>query len=147
MYRTGTSGRELGFHTCGFGCMSCIGNSGEIADALRVRAKEMELTSILSGNRNFDGRISPDVAQNYLTQPALVVAYALVGSLDVDLSSEPVGEDPNGRPVMLDELLPTSAEINAALSRVLTPDLFIEGARGLLDGSAAWEKFKVENSE
>ena len=137
---------KLGFYTCGFGCMSCIGNSGEISPALRDRAGEMELTSILSGNRNFDGRISPDVAQNYLTQPALVVAYALVGSLDVDLSSEPVGEDPNGRPVMLDELLPTSAEINAALSRVLTPDLFIEGARGLLDGSAAWEKFKVENS-
>ena len=139
---------KLGFGIVAFACTTCNGMSGALDPKIQKEIIDRDLyaTAVLSGNRNFDGRISPDVAQNYLTQPALVVAYALVGSLDVDLSSEPVGEDPNGRPVMLDELLPTSAEINAALSRVLTPDLFIEGARGLLDGSAAWEKFKVENS-
>ena len=130
---------QLGFYTCGFGCMSCIGNSGEIAAALKPFAGELELTSVLSGNRNFDGRISPDVAQNYLCQPALVVAYALVGTMDVDLAHDPVGIDADGHPVMLSELLPTTAEIDAALAGVLTKDLFAAGVEGLMDGSDAWK--------
>ncbi len=138
--RAGLAGAlfRLGFYTCGHGCMTCIGNSGELADALKEHADDLELTSVLSGNRNFDGRISPDVAQNYLCQPALVVAYALVGTMDVDLTSEPVGFDGSGTPVMLDELLPTRAEIDAVLARVLTKDLFAAGGRGLTDGSSAW---------
>ncbi|MBO7675426.1 MAG: aconitate hydratase AcnA [Atopobiaceae bacterium] len=138
---------QLGFYTCGFGCMSCIGNSGEIHPALHELANKMELTSILSGNRNFDGRISPDVAQNYLSQPAMVVAYALVGSMDVDLSCEPVGIDAQGMPVMLRDLLPTSAEIEEVLSSVLTPDLFEKGALGLFDGSAAWRAIESGESD
>ena len=134
---------ELGFYTCGYGCMSCIGNSGEIAAALKPYAGELELTSVLSGNRNFDGRISPDVAQNFLCQPALVVAYALVGTMDVDLTSEPVGVDPSGAPVMLSELMPTTAQIDAVLAEVLTKDLFIEGARGLMDGSQSWQAIEA----
>lgn len=133
----------LGFYTCGFGCMSCIGNSGEIAAALKPLASELELASVLSGNRNFDGRISPDVAQNFLCQPALVVAYALVGTMDVDLSSEPVGVGTDGEPVMLSELLPTSAEIDEVLAKVLDPSLYEEGSRGLMDGSEAWRGIDV----
>ena len=129
----------LGFYTTGYGCMSCIGNSGEINAALRPLADALELTSVLSGNRNFDGRISPDVAQNYLCQPALVVAYSLVGTMDVDLSREPVGTGSDGTPVMLTDLLPSTAEIDAVLSEVLTADLYAEGARGLMEGSEAWQ--------
>ena len=130
---------ELGFATCGYGCMSCIGNSGDILPELHALAGDLELASVLSGNRNFEGRISPDVAQNYLCQPALVVAYALAGSVDVDLSSEPVGVGPDG-PVMLDELLPTQAEIDVALASALDQDLFEEGGRSLFSGDASWER-------
>ncbi len=138
---------ELGFFTCGFGCMSCIGNSGDIHPALHELANTMELTSVLSGNRNFDGRISPDVAQNFLCQPALVVAYSLVGTVDVDLEHEPVGVDGQGNAVMLADLLPTSAEIDEVLGRVLTPELFSAGAQGLYDGSAAWQAIESQESD
>ncbi len=137
---------QLGFYTCGYGCMSCIGNSGEIVAALKDHAGDLELTSVLSGNRNFDGRISPDVAQNFLCQPALVVAYALVGTMDVDLSVEPVGVGADGAPVMLADLLPTTAEIDAVLDEVLTKDLFAEGSRGLFDGSSAWQSIESRDS-
>lgn len=137
---------RLGFYTCGFGCMSCIGNSGDILPALRERSDEMDLTSVLSGNRNFDGRISPYVSQNYLCQPALVVAYSLVGTMDVDLTQEPVGIGADGMPVMLSDLLPSNAEIQAVLDEVLTPQLFADGSRGLFDGSSAWQQIEVEAS-
>ena len=133
---------KLGFYTCGYGCMSCIGNSGDIAATLRPLAGTLELTSVLSGNRNFDGRISPDVAQNFLCQPALVVAYALVGTMDVDLAHEPVGTDRLGNDVMLADLLPTTAEINAVLDVVLTHDLYAAGAASLMEGSAAWREIE-----
>ena len=137
--------RDLGFFTCGFGCMSCIGNSGEIKGCLKARASEMELTSVLSGNRNFEGRISPDVSQNYLCAPALVVAYSLVGTMDVDLSSEPVGVGSDGSPVMLADIMPSDDEVAAALADHLDTSLFEEGSRGLLDGSVAWRS--IESSE
>lgn len=138
---------KLGFFTCGFGCMTCIGNSGSIHPALHELADSMELTSVLSGNRNFDGRISADVAQNYLCQPAMVVAYSLVGTMDADLSCEPVGIDADGNPVMLADLMPSSAEIDEVLSQVLTPDLFFEGSRGLFDGSGAWQAIVSDASD
>ena len=130
--------RRLGFYTCGFGCMSCIGNSGEIKGCLKAHAEELELTSVLSGNRNFEGRISPDVSQNYLCAPALVVAYSLAGTVDVDLTREPVGVGADGTPVMLSELMPTDEEVAAALAGNLDASLFAEGSRGLLEGGAAW---------
>ena len=130
--------RELGFYTCGFGCMSCIGNSGEIKACLRPHAAGLELTSVLSGNRNFEGRISPDVSQNYLCAPALVVAYSLVGTMDVDLTTEPVGTASDGSPVMLSDIMPTDDEVESALASALDTTLFAEGARGLLEGSSAW---------
>jgi aconitate hydratase len=138
---------KLGFFTCGFGCMSCIGNSGDVLPALHELSGKMELTSVLSGNRNFDGRISPDVAQNFLCQPAMVVAYALVGTTDVDLAHEPVGIDANGMPVMLADLMPSSAEIDEVLGEVLTPELFATGSEGLMDGSAAWQSIESGDSD
>ena len=93
--------RALGFYTCGFGCMSCIGNSGPILDELHEVAEDIELASVLSGNRNFEGRISPDVSQNYLAAPAAVIAYALAGAMDADLEHDALGTRPDGTPVLL----------------------------------------------
>ena len=138
--------RRLGFFTCGFGCMSCIGNSGEIKGCLKARAADMELTSVLSGNRNFEGRISPDVSQNYLCAPALVVAYSLVGTMDVDLSCEPVGVGSDGEPVMLADIMPTDEEVRAALDAHLDASLFEEGAAGLFEGSDAWRSIASSES-
>ena len=137
--------RALGFYTCGFGCMSCIGNSGEIKGCLKAHASELELTSVLSGNRNFEGRISPDVAQNYLCQPALVVAYSIAGTMDVDLVTEPLGLDASGAPVMLSEVMPSDEEVSSALDAHLDAALFAEGSRGLLEGSEAWRS--IESGE
>ncbi len=138
--------RRLGFATCGFGCMSCIGNSGEIKACLKSRAAEMELTSVLSGNRNFEGRISPDVSQNYLCQPALVVAYSLVGTMDVDLTRDPVGVGADGRPVMLAEIMPSDEEVARVLDRHCDASLFEEGSRGLLEGSRTWREIPSSSS-
>lgn len=137
--------RAVGFYTCGFGCMSCIGNSGEILSCLKPLASDVELTSVLSGNRNFDGRISPDVAQNFLAQPALVVAYSLAGTMDVDLSSEPVGTSPSGEPVYLADIMPTTEEIQAVLAKVLSPDVYARGMEGLMEGDATWRS--IESTE
>lgn len=129
---------QLGFFTCGFGCMSCIGNSGSIHPSLHAVADTLELTSVLSGNRNFDGRISPDVSQNFLCSPALVVAYSLVGTVDIDLIREPMGRGSDGRPVMLSDLFPSDAEIADALSGALDKELYAEGASGLFEGYPEW---------
>ena len=137
--------RQLGFFTCGFGCMSCIGNSGEIKACLKSHASELELTSVLSGNRNFEGRISPDVSQNYLCAPALVVAYSLVGTMDVDLTTEPVGVSPDGSAVMLSDIMPSDEEISRELVKNLDAALFEEGGRGLMEGSSVWRS--IESSE
>ena len=137
----------MGFATCGYGCMSCIGNSGPILDCLKPVASDLELTSVLSGNRNFEGRISPDVAQNYLCAPALVVAYSLAGTMDIYLSSTPVQTNEAGEDVYLRDLLPTSDEVNEVLERVLTPDVFAASAAGLSCGSAAWEQLACEPSD
>ena len=147
--RAGLTGalRKLGFYTCGFGCMSCIGNSGDIPESLKELSSSMELASVLSGNRNFEGRISPYVSQNYLMQPALVVAYSLVGTVDVDLAHEAVGVGADGSEVMLKDIMPTNEEIAAVLDEVLTPELFREGARGLFEGSSVWRDINAGSSD
>ena len=139
--------RKLGFYTCGYGCMSCIGNSGPILDCLHEVAGELELTSVLSGNRNFEGRISPDVVQNYLCQPALVVAYSVVGSMGVDLSSEPVGTGADGAPVYLADVLPSGSEVAELLGRVLDRSVYEEGSQGLYEGDEAWKSIQVSASD
>ena len=131
--------KELGFEVCGFGCMSCIGNSGEIDPQLKAASADFDLSSVLSGNRNFDGRISPDVAQNYLAQPALVVAMALAGTVRLDLDAQPLATAADGSPVMLSDLMPTGDEIDAVLAKTLGRAIYEEGAGDLLKGSAAWQ--------
>ena len=131
--------RKLGFEICGFGCMSCIGNSGEIDAQLKAASTDFDLSSVLSGNRNFDGRISPDVAQNYLAQPALVVAMALTGTVRRNLETDALAKMPDGTPVMLSDLMPTGDEIDAVLASTLGCDIYKDGACGLLEGSQAWQ--------
>ena len=139
--------RSLGFHTCGFGCMSCIGNSGPVAGALHDVADEIELASVLSGNRNFEGRISPDVSQNYLAAPALVIAYALAGTMDVDLLRDALGTRADGTPVHLADIWPTDAEIDALMASCVNESLYADGTRGLYDGDAAWQELGSEPTD
>ena len=108
----------LGFHLVGYGCTTCIGNSGPLNPVISAAVKTNDLTvaSVLSGNRNFEGRIHPEVKANYLASPPLVVAYALAGTMDIDLTTEPIGKDHNGQPVTLKDIWPTLAEIDAAIS-------------------------------
>ncbi len=131
--------RKLGFATCGFGCMSCIGNSGPIHPDLVPYADEVELASVLSGNRNFEGRISPHVSQNYLMAPANVVAYALAGTVRIDMGSEPLGYDTQGAPVFLRDIMPTAEEVDALVERYVTADLYEQGSRGMFEGDAQWQ--------
>lgn len=138
--------RALGFYTCGFGCMSCIGNSGPIAPALHDVADDIELASVLSGNRNFEGRISPDVSQNFLAAPATVVAYSLAGTMDVDLTHDVLGTRPDGTPVYLADIWPTDEEVARLVDAYVTEDLYAEGTRGLYDGDAAWQALGSEPS-
>ena len=129
---------ELGFSVCGWGCMSCIGNSGPLDPAIEAASDRVELVSVLSGNRNFEGRISPFVSQNYLCAPALVIAYAIAGTVDVDLAHEPVCRTARG-PVMLADILPSDDEVARYLEDHLTPALYRRSAAGLFEGGAAWE--------
>lgn len=135
--------QELGFFTCGFGCMTCIGNTGEIKEVLKAHADALDYASVLSGNRNFDGRISPDVAQNFLAEPALVVAYAIAGSVRTDLSSEPLAYRADGAPIMLADIMPTSDEIEGVLASVLERSLYERSSAYLMEGSAAWQAIGV----
>ena len=130
--------QQLGFFTCGFGCMSCIGNSGPLSQSMHEIADEIELASVLSGNRNFEGRISPDVAQNYLMAPATVVAYALAGTMDFDFATTPLGTV-DGSPVYLADIWPDDAEVQALLASWVNRELFDETGRDLYAGDAAWQ--------
>ena len=138
--------RALGFYTCGFGCMSCIGNSGPVLPGMHEVADEVELASVLSGNRNFEGRISPDVSQNYLAAPATVVAYALAGTMDIDLTRDALGTRADGTPVRLADIWPTNEEIEALRAQFVTRELYEEGTRGLYDGTPAWQALGTEPS-
>ncbi len=139
--------RQLGFFTCGFGCMSCIGNSGPLSDAMHAVADEIELASALSGNRNFEGRISPDVSQNYLMQPANVIAYAVAGTMDIDLATDPLGTDAEGSPVFYADIVPDAAEVAALVDEFVTADLYEQGAAGMFEGDAAWQALGAEPSD
>jgi aconitate hydratase len=129
-----------GFYLVGYGCTTCIGNSGPLPDPIRDAIDEHDLvaTSVLSGNRNFEGRISPDVRANYLASPPLVVAYALAGTVDIDLTSEPLGHDPQGRPVMLADIWPTQAEIDEIVAGSVKPEQFRAEYGEVFDGSEEW---------
>jgi aconitate hydratase len=136
---------ELGFGLVGFGCTTCIGNSGPLPEpvASAVREQGLKLASVLSGNRNFEGRISPDVAMNYLASPPLVVAYALAGTMDLDLTREPIGADRDGRAVMLADLWPSSEQLESTIASSLDRSMFTGRYAHLLDGDDRWRSLEV----
>lgn len=139
--------RNLGFYTCGFGCMSCIGNSGPILGQMHDICNDIELASVLSGNRNFEGRISPDVSQNYLMTPAAVIAYALAGTVDFDMENDILGIDGTGREVRLADLWPTAEEVEGLMDAFVDASLYEQGSMGLFEGDAEWRSLSVEKSD
>lgn len=139
--------RDLGFYTCGFGCMSCIGNSGPVLPGMHDIANEIELASVLSGNRNFEGRISPDVSQNYLCAPALVIAYSLAGTIDFDFETEALGIDAEGNSIYLKDIWPDDEEVTLLLKKSRTKEVFDRAAVGLFDGDERWQSLGKEASD
>jgi len=135
----------LGFGLVGYGCTTCIGNSGPlpepIADA--VEAGDLVVAAVLSGNRNFEGRINPYVRANYLASPPLVVAYAIAGSMNVDLATDPLGEDADGKPVHLRDIWPSSQEVDATVQKSVSPDMFKKRYGDVFRGPEEWRKVKV----
>jgi aconitate hydratase len=131
---------ELGFQLVGLGCMTCIGNSGPLlpSAAAAVRERDVHLVAVLSGNRNFDGRINNDVSLNYLASPPLVVAYALAGSMDVNLRQDPLGTDDTGQPVYLADIWPDDAEIAEIAATTMDPAMYIQSYADLFDGDEHW---------
>ncbi len=132
---------KLGFHVVGYGCTTCIGNSGPLPDpvAHAVDEHSLAVVSVLSGNRNFEGRIHPQVKASYLASPPLVVAYALAGHADVDLTSDPLGVDPDGNPVYLEDIWPSSEEVSNAMAAVRS-DLFTTEYARVFDGNENWQR-------
>jgi aconitate hydratase len=139
----------LGFNLVGYGCTTCIGNSGPLPDdvALDVAENDMIVAAVLSGNRNFEGRIHPQVRANYLASPPLVVAYALAGRMDVDLTTEPLATDKAGRPVYLRELWPSNAEIDAAIAESVSEAAFRARYADVFAGDVNWRALDVPASE
>jgi len=139
----------LGFYLVGYGCTTCIGNSGplpeEIAEA--IHEGELTVTSVLSGNRNFEGRIHPDVRANYLASPPLVVAYALAGTMDKDLYKEPLGYDKDNKPVYLKDIWPSSEEIQKSIAGNLEPEMFADKYSDVYSGDENWRSLPVEDSQ
>jgi aconitate hydratase len=140
---------RLGFNLVGYGCTTCIGNSGPLPDdvAREISDRDMVVAAVLSGNRNFEGRIHPQVRANYLASPPLVVAYALAGRMDVDLTTEPVGHDAQGNPVMLAELWPTSAEVDAAVAESVSEVAFRARYADVFAGDDNWRALDVPATE
>jgi aconitate hydratase len=136
---------QLGFNLVGYGCTTCIGNSGPLPDevAAVVREKNLVVCSVLSGNRNFEGRIQQDVRANYLASPPLVVAYALAGWITKDLTTEPLGDDIAGRPVYLKDLWPTEQEIQDTMQRAVNAEMFKRSYSDVFKGDERWQKLPV----
>ena len=144
-----TSLDALGFHIAGFGCTTCNGGSGPLPDRIveAIEREQLVTTAVLSGNRNFEGRIHPNVRAAYLASPALVVAYALAGSLTVDVTQDALGHDAAGRPVHLRDIWPSAAEIAAATERAYARALFVERYADLYDGGAPWDALALAGSD
>jgi len=136
---------ELGFSLVGYGCTTCIGNSGPLPEAVSAGIEEADLTvcSVLSGNRNFEGRIHPEVRMNYLASPPLCVAYALAGRMDLDLVEDPLGEDSDGEPVYLRDLWPSREEVNAAVEYAVQTDMFRRSYGQVFEGDENWRSLDI----
>ena len=137
--------QALGFHLVGYGCATCIGNSGPLPApvAEAVERGDLVAAAVLSGNRNFEGRVHPLTRANYLASPPLVVAYALAGTVDIDLSRDPLGSDPNGEPVYLRDLWPSRAELDEAVSRAVSPAQFAEEYADVFRGNELWDRIEA----
>ncbi|MBX3423435.1 MAG: aconitate hydratase AcnA [Pirellulaceae bacterium] len=136
---------QLGFQTVGYGCTTCIGNSGPLPEPVADAITEGDLVAaaVLSGNRNFEGRVNPHCKANYLASPPLVVAYALAGTVDIDLVTEPLGQDSQGKPVYLKEIWPTAEEIQAVESRCVVPELFEKQYSGAFTSNEKWNAIQI----
>ncbi|HQU10423.1 MAG TPA: aconitate hydratase AcnA, partial [Acidiphilium sp.] len=136
----------LGFETVGYGCTTCIGNSGPLDDAIADAIEDNKLVavSVLSGNRNFEGRVHPNVRANYLASPPLVVAYALLGTMRKDITKDPIGKDKNGNDVFLKDIWPTTAEIAAMVQSSLTREMFLDRYGDVFKGPKQWQAIAVE---
>ncbi len=139
----------LGFHVVGFGCMTCIGNSGPLPEpvAKAVREHGLYAVAVLSGNRNFSGRIHPLARANYLMSPMMVVVYALKGTMDWDPYNEPVGYDPNGNPVYLKDIWPSTKEIKELIRKYVRPELYRERYKDVFKGTEEWEKLEAPTGD
>ncbi len=131
----------MGFFVVGYGCTTCIGNSGPLPAPVgeAIRANDLVACSVLSGNRNFEGRIHADIKMNYLASPPLVVAYAIAGNLNIDITSEPLGSDPHGQPVYLRDIWPSSHEIHQCIAECVTADMFRRGYSSVFTGDERWQ--------
>ncbi|TRW90331.1 aconitate hydratase AcnA [Candidatus Methylobacter oryzae] len=140
---------QLGFYLVGYGCTTCIGNSGPLDQAVEkaIVDNDLVVSAVLSGNRNFEGRVHPLTKTNYLASPPLVVAYALAGSTALDITREPLGEDKNGKPVYLKDIWPTPWEVAEVIRQFVTPEMFRERYADVFTGTQAWQEIEVSGTE
>ncbi|GCD34088.1 aconitate hydratase [Streptomyces chrestomyceticus JCM 4735] len=140
---------KLGFNLVGYGCTTCIGNSGPLDEEISKAINEADLavTSVLSGNRNFEGRINPDVKMNYLASPPLVVAYAIAGSMKVDITTEALGTDQDGNPVYLKDIWPSEAEVNDVVANAIGEDMFSKSYEDVFAGDAQWQALPIPTGD
>ncbi|MGH8456573.1 MAG: aconitate hydratase, partial [Stenotrophobium sp.] len=137
------------FYVTAYGCTTCIGNSGPLNEPIgrAINDNKLSVSAVLSGNRNFEGRVHQDVRMNYLASPPLVVAFAIAGSTDFDLTTEPIGKGKDGKDVFLKDIWPSSKEIQDAVAKAVTADLFKRSYADVLHGDARWQSIKVTKSE
>jgi aconitate hydratase len=140
---------KLGFNLVGFGCTTCIGNSGPLPEAISqaVNDNDLAVVAVLSGNRNFEGRINPDVKMNYLASPPLVVAYALAGTMDIDLDTEPLGTDTEGKPVYLADIWPAPADVADVVQHAVAAEMFTRGYADVFTGDDNWRGLDVAEGD
>ncbi len=140
---------KLGFNLVGYGCTTCIGNSGPLPEEISKAVNEHDLavTAVLSGNRNFEGRINPDVKMNYLASPPLVVAYALAGSMKVDITRDPLGTDKEGRPVYLQDIWPSELEVEQVVAAAIGEEMFTESYQDVFAGDAQWQALPIPTGD
>jgi len=140
---------KLGFDVVGYGCTTCIGNSGPVLPEVSaaVNGEQMVVTAVLSGNRNFEGRINPDVKMNYLASPPLVVAYAIAGTMDIDFDKDPLGTDPTGTPVYLADIWPAASEVQAVVDSAIDEEMFASRYRDAFAGDERWQQLPTPTGE
>ncbi len=140
---------DLGFHLVGYGCTTCIGNSGPLPEEISevVNAEDLAVVSVLSGNRNFEGRINPDVKMNYLASPPLCVAYAIAGTMDIDLYDEPLGESDDGEEIFLKDIWPSESEVAQTVQEAVQSDMFRKSYGEVFDGDERWNSLEVPSGD